>query len=304
MYSDNVYNPARMILEKIRDFTGDNYLFWPMGSNREKLAFFGFLSIFTQVLNAELTICTLEGEGVPLLKFFPVIEKTAISVVVPGSSLITGFNQDVLPLSCYLLNSDRPMPGKVFFTNVGTYLDGRQSLFWRKSGRREFSHANLVRHILGLPSTAIPAQIDLGRLPIVSDLVFLAPVANTFKVDHRVFLSIANQCRRAGLRVAWNFKEVEFAKLDKEFKQQIAADVLFKGSLPEALRMAKMSKFVVSARSSFCELLALADCRYGVVYDVEHTEEEKAYWSLDTFRTQPIFEVTSDETDKILQIIS
>jgi hypothetical protein len=303
MYSENIYNPIRLIREKILANTGDNYVFWPMGSNREKLAFFAFLPAFSKLTSEKLTICTLQGEPVPILKFFPKLQETAIAVEVPGSRLITAFSKDVLHLSCYLINSDRPKRGNVFFTNVGAYHDGRQADSWRKSGNRDFSHINLVRHILGLPSTVEPERIDLGTVPTVPDLVFFAPAANSFSIDPHVFLPMAEKCRATGLRVVWNFNAEEYASLGTDFKQQIQKDVLFKGSLFEALRFAKMAKLVVSARSAFCELLALSECRYGVVYGPDHTDAEKAYWNLDTFCTKPLFEITSDKTPEIFQII-
>jgi hypothetical protein len=149
-----------------------------------------------------------------------------------------------------------------------------------------------------------PQPIDLGPLPTVADLVFFAPVANFFQVDYHAFLPMAEKCRASGLRVAWNFSEAEFARLDPSFASQIAGDTLFKGSLAEALRFAKMSKLVVAARSSFCELLSLSGCTYGVVFDVHHSLPDRSFWSLDYFGTRPIFEVDTSQTKQLFQKIN
>ena len=304
MFADNVYNPSRHILNAIRRHTGENYIFWPMGSGSEMIVFFAFLQIFSEIKNTQFTLCILKGENIPLLKLFPYLEKKTLVLEVSHSNQITAFNQNLLPLSCFLLNSDRPAQGKIFFTSANTYTDGRHAQRWRHSGRRELSHVNLVRHILGLPTTVEPVPIEIGPVSTIPNLVFFAPMSNSFNVNYHSFLLMAAKCRNAGMRIVWNFTELEYGKLDLQFKQEIATDLLFKSSLPEALRMAKMSKIVVSARSSFCELLALSGCRYGIVYGSQQTKEERDYWNLDTFRTKPLFEITDDKTNDIFRVLS
>ena len=295
MFAENIYNPTRILLNIATADRPQNYVFWPMGSSREKLHFFSLLTGFADQTGQEISIATLANNSQPLLKFFPSLTKRIVKVEVPGSSITQAFSDELLPLTCYLLNSDRPLQGKIFFTNVGTYLDGRLSDQWRRSNRRELSHVNLVRHILGLPPSVPPQLIDLGPLPTVDDLVFFAPVANFFQVDYHAFLPMAEKCRASGLRVAWNFSETEFARLDTGFASQIAGDILFKGSLVEALRFAKMSKLVVAARSGFCELLSLCNCNYGIVHGPGCNGPERTYWCLDFFGSKPRFEYSWDE---------
>jgi hypothetical protein len=304
MFAENIYNPTRFVLDSAAADRPQNYIFWPMGSGRERLQFLSFLTAFADQTGQELTVAVLAGSSQPLLKFFPSLTHRIVQVEVPGSSITQAFSDDLLPLTCYLLNSDRPLQGKVFFTNVGTYLDGRLADQWRRSGRRDLSHVSLVRHILGLPPSVAPQSIDLGPLPKVADLVFFAPVANFFQVDYHAFLPMAEKCRASGLRVAWNFSQAEFARLDPSFASQIAGDTLFKGSLAEALRFAKMSKLVVAARSSFCELLSLSGSTYGVVFDVHHSLTDRSFWSLDYFGTRPIFEVDTSQTEQLFQKIN
>ena len=295
MFAENIYNPTRFVLDSATADRPQNYIFWPMGSGRERLQFFSFLNAFADQTGQELTVAALAGSSQPLLKFFPSLTHRIVQVEVPGSSITQAFSDDLLPLTCYLLNSDRPLQGKVFFTNVGTYLDGRLADQWRRSGRPELSHVSLVRHILGLPPSVAPQPIDLGPLPTVADLVFFAPVANFLQVDYHAFLPMAEKCRASGLRVAWNFSQAEFARLDPSFASKIAGDTLFKGSLAEALRFAKMSKLVVSARSGFCELLSLCDCNYGIVHGPGCNGAERTYWCLDFFGSKPRFEYSWDE---------
>jgi hypothetical protein len=234
-----------------------------------------------------------EFEHQPVVELFP--ELFSNRLPIPASVVSNLFGQTTLHMSAFLLNPGKPTPGMPLFTWVSAYFDGRLADQWRRSGRRELSHVSLVRHILGLPPSVAPQPIDLGPLPTVADLVFFAPVANFFQVDYHAFLPMAEKCRAKGLRVAWNFSEAEFARLDPSFASQIAGDTLFKGSLAEALQFAKMSRLVVSARSGFCELLSLCNCNYGIVHGPGCNGAERTYWCLDFFGSKPRFEYSWDE---------
>jgi hypothetical protein len=266
-----------------------------MASNGDKAVFLSFLNQMADWLKVDVRVVHRASEPQPVLGLFPTLHSNRL--ILPDEVVSNFFGESTLHMSAFMLNCVRPTRGMPFFTWASSFEDGSLNQLWRRSGRRELSHVNLVKHILGLPSQVPAESIELGQLPIVPDLAFFAPAANYVKVNYRVFLPLAAQCRQNGLRVAWNFSENEFSKLDTEFKQQIAADVLFKGNLPEALRMAKMSKLVVSARSGFCELLALSHCRFGIVYGSEWLELEKIYWNLDSLACPPIFEVDANSLD-------
>jgi hypothetical protein len=289
MYYENINDFSTPVINFLKKAGPDTYFFWPMASNGDKAVFLSFLNQMADYLKVDVRVVQRASEPQPVVELFPLLHDRRL--IVPDEVVSNFFSQITLHMSSFLLNCERPTPGMPFFTWVASYGDGTIDRLWRRSGQRELSHVNLVRHILGIPQTAAAEKIDLGALPSAPDLVFFAPMANFFKVDYKAFLPMASKCRKAGFRLVWNFTEVEYAKLDSEFKRHIASDALFSGSLFEALRLAKMSRIVVSARSGFCELLSLCDCRYGTVYSPDCVGPERVYWNLDSLGSRPSFEV-------------